>query len=385
MSDHSLLYYTLDLQKPLPPNSSKMTTDTNKLHAYLESIGKLEEKEQQQWYKNLPEAAPYDQLLDQTLKFQRNLRIRGKSKKWWDPDLKEKLKRVRQSARGGHGRQARTHNPQRWKKWKQEKSKMKRMIREKKRACWQRFLKEHGSKDPWEVVRMAKNPWERKERKKVLKTLEGEEIPESQQGAAMEKAHSLWDKTKLTKEWEPQGPGIERQELLTKVYTALSGTSNTSAPGPDGISYKTLKAANKTPLGRALMDQVAPQLAAGTVLREWQDSKVVFIPKPGKDHTQLKAWRTITLINCIGKLGEKVVAEELQQANLLHRHQFGSVKGRSAIDAVFREVTRVQQCLSNKGSAGWGLWDVKGGFQNVREQEVLKRMDKSKHGKQWKG
>ena len=48
MSDHSLLYYTLDLQKPLPPNSSKMTTDTNKLHAYLESIGKLEEKEQQQ-------------------------------------------------------------------------------------------------------------------------------------------------------------------------------------------------------------------------------------------------------------------------------------------------------------------------------------------------
>ena len=80
MSDHGLLYYTLDLKKPLPPNSSKMTTDTNKLHAYLESIGQLEEKEQQQWYKNLPEAAPYDQLLDLTLKFQRNLRISGKEK-----------------------------------------------------------------------------------------------------------------------------------------------------------------------------------------------------------------------------------------------------------------------------------------------------------------
>ena len=229
---------------------------------------------------------------------------------------------------------------------------MKRMIREKKRACWQRFLKEHGSKDPREVVRMAKNPWGRKERMKVLKTLEGEEIPELQQGAAMEKAHFLWDKTKLTKGWEPQSLGIGRQELLTKGYTALSGTSNTSAPGPDGISYKTLKADNKTPLGRALMGQVAQQLAAGTVPREWQDSKVVCIPKPGKDHTQLKAWRPITLINCIGKLGEKVVAEELQQANLLHRHQFGSVKGRSVIDAVFREVTRVQRCLSNKGSAG---------------------------------
>ena len=254
MSDHSLLYYTLDLQKPLPPNSSKTTIDTIKLHAYLESIGKLEEKEQQRWYQTLPEAAPYDQLLDLTLKFQRNLRISGKSKKWWDPDLKRQLKNVRQSARGGQGTQARTYNPQRWKKWKQEKGKMKRMIREKKRACWRRFLKEHGNKDPWEVVRMAKNPWGRRERMKVLKTLGGEEIPEAQQGAAMEKAHFLWDKTKTTKAWEPQGPGTDKQELLAKVYTALSGTSNTSAPGPDGISYKTLKAANKTPLGRALMD-----------------------------------------------------------------------------------------------------------------------------------
>ena len=258
--------------------------------------------------------------------------------------------------------QARTHNPQRWKKWKKEKGKMKRMIREKKRACWQRFLNENGSKDPWEVIRMAKNPWGRKERMKVLKTLEGEEIPEVEQGAAMEKAHFRWDKTKVAKGWEAQGPGIEKQELQTNVYTALSGTSNTSAPGPDGISYKTHKAANKTPLGKVLMEQVVQQLATGTIPRQWQDSKVGFIPKPGKDHTQLKAWRPITLSNCIGKLGEKVVAEELQKANLLHRHQFGSVKGRSAIDAVFREVTRVQQCLSNKGSAGWGLWDVKGGF-----------------------
>ena len=46
MRDHNLLYYTLDLQKPLPPNSRKTTIDTNKLRAYLESIGKLEGKEQ---------------------------------------------------------------------------------------------------------------------------------------------------------------------------------------------------------------------------------------------------------------------------------------------------------------------------------------------------
>ena len=95
--------------------------------------------------------------------------------------------------------QARMHTPQRWKKLKKAKGKMKRIIREKKRVCWQRFLKEDGNKDPWEVVRMAKNPWGSKEIMTILKTQEGVEIPQGQQGAAMEKAHFLWDQTKVTK------------------------------------------------------------------------------------------------------------------------------------------------------------------------------------------
>ena len=100
---------------------------------------------------------------------------------------------------------------------------------------------------------------------------------------------------------------------------------------------------------------------------------------------QLKAWRPISLINCNRKLGEKVVADEIQTAELLHKLQFGSVKERSAIDAVFREIARVQQCLARKGKAGWGLWDVKGGFQNVRMPVVLERMKKSEIGGDWTG
>ena len=123
----------------------------------------------------------------------------------------------------------------------------------------------------------------------------------------------------------------------------------------------------------------------GKTHKEWQNSKVVFIPKPNRDLALLKAWCPITLINCIGKLGEKVVADELQQAGLLHRHQFGSVKGRSAIDAVFREVTRVQRCLSAGRKAGWGLWDVKGGFQNIKKDMVLRKLQETKEGKRWSG
>ena len=68
-----------------------------------------------------------------------------------------------------------------------------------------------------------------------------------------------------------------------------------------------------TRLGRELVREVATALKEGRILEEWQHSKVVFIPKPNKDHKAAKEWRPINLINCIGKLAEKVVADELQE------------------------------------------------------------------------
>ena len=46
----------------------------------------------------------------------------------------------------------------------------------------------------------------------------------------------------------------------------------------------------------------------------------------------------------VGKLAEKVVANDLQQvAELFHKHQFGCWRGRSAMEALFRAVVRSQR------------------------------------------
>ena len=119
------------------------------------------------------------------------------------------------------------------------------------------------------------------------------------------------------------------------------------------------KKKKKKALGEYLIDDVVDNLMEGKIRKEWQNSKVVFIPKPTKDLALLKVCRPITFINCIGKLGETVGAYELQQAGLLHRYQFGSLNGRSTIDVVFCEVIRVQRCFSAIVKAGWGLGDVK--------------------------
>ena len=113
-------------------------------------------------------------------------------------------------------------------------------------------------------------------------------------------------------------------------------------------------------LGTLLFHQLASYIVRGEIPIEFQLSKVVMIPKPGKDHKHVKGWRPINLINCVGKLGEKVVANKLQEGGLLHWGQYGAVKGRSATEAVFRQVVRAQKCLEKGGRVGWGMWDVRG-------------------------
>ena len=84
---------------------------------------------------------------------------------------------------------------------------MRRLVRKKKRACWEKFLEENGKKSPWDVIRMAKNPWGTKERMKILKDKDGREIPEKERGEAMEKAHFLWDEGTKEEEEITMGPG----------------------------------------------------------------------------------------------------------------------------------------------------------------------------------
>ena len=66
-----------------------------------------------------------------------------------------------------------------------------------------------------------------------------------------------------------------------------------------------------TRLGRELVDEVVDNLVSGVIPPAWREMRVVFIPKPGRDLTLTKSWRPLNLINCVGKLEEKVVADQI--------------------------------------------------------------------------
>ena len=113
---------------------------------------------------------------------------------------------------------------------------------------------------------------------------------------------------------ERQERGKVSEDMMRRIHRALKKTRNDIAAGPDGISWKLLKMLKGTTLGKALLEDISQVAEVGTRTRipeDWRKMKMVMIPKPGKDHTMVKGWRPIVLANTVGKLAEKVIAEEL--------------------------------------------------------------------------
>jgi len=162
----------------------------------------------------------------------------------------------------------------------------------------------------------------------------------------------------------PQGFEPISEEEITKN---LATTSNKSAPGPTGITYKLLKWCH------AASPSCLTTLFNATISlghHPWRSATVVPIPKPGKiDYWVAKAYRPISLLECCGKLLEKIVAKRIlldsAHFNLLPARQFGSRDYHTATDAVLSATHTIQTCVKSGNAAGLLLFDIQGFFDNL--------------------
>ena len=130
-------------------------------------------------------------------------------------------------------------------------------------------------------------------------------------------------------------PPVSQKE----IWDALRPTTNSSAPGPDHVTWRHLKLALTLPeTDVSLMALYNKVCFTGSWPTHFKESMSVIIPKPNKpDYTIPKAYRPIALLNTLGKLLTKILANRLQhdaaEHGILHRDQFGGVQGHSTIDA----------------------------------------------------
>ena len=105
----------------------------------------------------------------------------------------------------------------------------------------------------------------------------------------------------------------------------------------------------------------------------WKRTSGVVIRKPCKDdYTQLKAYRSISLLSGTGKVVEKVVAEllsdEAERRGLLSKGQFGSRRGWSAINAAAIMVDRAHSAWKGGHIAGVLLMDINAAFPSMAKE-----------------
>ena len=133
-----------------------------------------------------------------------------------------------------------------------------------------------------------------------------------------------------------------------EVANALAKTSNKSAPGSSGITYKLIKWAFA-----AHPDWFLKIFNAAISLgyHPWSKAIVVIIPKPSKpDYCLPKAYHPISLLECCGKLLKKVIAKRIlsdaHSFEILPPHQFGSHDYHCATDAALCLVHNAQAAIA---------------------------------------
>ena len=157
-----------------------------------------------------------------------------------------------------------------------------------------------------------------------------------------------------------------------EITAAIAPTSNKSTPGSSGIGYALLKWAFQ-----ARPDRFVTIFNASISLgyHPWKDALVVIVPKPHKPNYSLpKAYRPISLLECCGKLLEKIIARRIlsdaHTYDILPNSQFGSRDYHCATDAALCLVHHAQAAVKCHFVASVILFDISGFFNNINIERI---------------
>ncbi|KAF8700287.1 hypothetical protein AX14_000808 [Amanita brunnescens Koide BX004] len=169
---------------------------------------------------------------------------------------------------------------------------------------------------------------------------------------------------------------------IAEIKDMLRMTSNCSAPGPDNISWHHLKAIMSIEnVDQAICVMFNNTCNSGVWPRWFKESVSVIIPKPKKtDYTLPKSYRPIALLNTLGKLLTKIIANRLQfdaaACSLLHQGQCGGVQKHATIDAGLA----LLDFINNNRERGWHVSacaiDIAQFFPSLNHRAVVRVLGK---------
>ena len=132
-----------------------------------------------------------------------------------------------------------------------------------------------------------------------------------------------------------------------RVSKALTGFKAKKSPGPDGIKPIIFPF-----IPNSFLEQIVITYKACIALEYtpvlWKESKVIFIPKPGKDcYNKAKSFRPISLSNYLLKGLEKLCVWKMEEdMKPIHKNQHGFQKGKSTETAISKTVNVIENLMN---------------------------------------
>ena len=167
-----------------------------------------------------------------------------------------------------------------------------------------------------------------------------------------------------------------------EIKNAIFSSSPKKAPGPDGISFLILQKSYHAISD--LFDMVFSELIKnGYHPQCWKESIGAILKKPNKvDYSQPKAYRIIMLLNCLGKIPEKIIATRLshfvEHSNLLHKEQIRDRRKRFSIDVSLCLLHDIQNAKISKNVFSCLFFDIKNVFNHVSTKRLIAILHKFK-------
>ncbi len=125
---------------------------------------------------------------------------------------------------------------------------------------------------------------------------------------------------------------IARPITLNELHDTLK-TCKESAPGPDGLTYKTYVALWDI-MGPLILEAWNTSCSQGKTSTSQRHSMITLLEKPNKDKTKIENLRPISLSNCDIKICTKAIALRTNKIleSIIYKTQTGYVPGRQVND-----------------------------------------------------
>jgi len=163
-----------------------------------------------------------------------------------------------------------------------------------------------------------------------------------------------------------------------EIKLALSKSSPSTAPGPDGIPYPVWKKVNLIH-PTILLDLLSPLVDFGYHPPSVKTANGVVLDNPGKaSYDSPASFRIIVLLKPISKIVERIMTVRLsavaRSKRLLHPNQCGSLPGLSSSDPCLTLMHEGKTLQRPRLDVSTLFLDIKAGFDNVNTSTLRARL-----------